>query len=75
MATENPTPTPAPEPAKPPAPSPGVKRVQTLQRILGVTVTGKMGKPTRDALAAYQSAASLPATGELDAETWKALHR
>lgn len=48
-------------------------RVKTVQRILGVTQTGKMGKPTRDALSAYQLAASLPVTGRLDAQTWKRL--
>jgi hypothetical protein len=53
----------------------GEKRVKTAQRILGVTQTGKMGNPTRDALRAYQLAASLPVTGDLDADTWKSLHR
>lgn len=53
----------------------GTKRLRSAQAILGVTQTGKMGNPTRDALRAYQAAASLPVTGELDADTWKALHR
>lgn len=53
----------------------GAKRIRRAQAILGVSQTGKMGHPTRDALAAYQAAASLPVTGDLDADTWKALHR
>lgn len=55
--------------------SPSVKRVREAQRILGVTETGKMGNPTRDALRAYQLAAGLPVSGDLTADTWKALHR
>lgn len=58
-----------------PPPDRGTKRLRTAQAALGVTVTGKMGNPTRDALRAYQAAASLPVTGELDAATWKGLHR
>lgn len=50
-------------------------RVRDAQRMLGITETGKMGNPTRDALRAYQLAASLPVTGDLDAATWKALHQ
>lgn len=56
-------------------PDRGTKRLRIAQAALGVTPTGKMGNPTRDALRAYQAAASLPVTGELDAATWKGLHR
>jgi peptidoglycan hydrolase-like protein with peptidoglycan-binding domain len=68
----------APAPQLEPTPAPatrGAKRIRDAQTMLGVTVTGKLGRPTVDAIRAYQAAASLPVTGDLDADTWKQLHR
>jgi peptidoglycan hydrolase-like protein with peptidoglycan-binding domain len=62
-------------PVETPPATRATKRVKAAQVMLGVTPTGKMGNPTRDALRLYQSAASLPITGDLDDATWKSLHR
>lgn len=67
--------TPPADTAPAPATQRGERRIRAAQTILGVTPTGKMGRPTVDALRAYQLAASLPVTGDLDSDTWKALHR
>ena len=47
--------------------------VQLVQDALGVEADGYFGPGTRDALEAFQSSASIAATGEIDAETWRAL--
>jgi peptidoglycan hydrolase-like protein with peptidoglycan-binding domain len=79
MATNDPAPKDAPvekpTPAQPAKPDRATNRLRVAQAALGVTVTGKLGQPTVEALRAYQSAASLPATGTLDDATWKQLHR
>lgn len=49
--------------------------VKAAQRILDIPVDGKAGPVTTAALAAYQLAAGLPPTGQLNAATTKALHR
>jgi peptidoglycan hydrolase-like protein with peptidoglycan-binding domain len=77
-----PTPVAAPAPPPPPAIPPGltpaqqhVAQLQTQLNAAGaqLTVDGKMGSQTRDALKAFQQQHNLKVTGRPDAATMKAL--
>ena len=71
----NPPPTAAKAPAAPSAP---LIRAEVLLDRAGVSpgvIDGKPGSNARRAIAAYQSRSGLPATGDLDAQTWADLVR
>lgn len=57
------------------APAVDVELVKTAQRFLEVPQTGTIGPATRDRLLAYQRAASLELTGDLDEATLEAMRR
>ena len=71
-------PTPPPPPPIPPNLTPAQQRIAQLQTELNsagaqLTVDGKMGPQTRDALRAFQQQHHLKVTGRPDAATMKAL--
>ncbi len=67
---------PAPSDSKNTAPDPGLVRAEVLlarDRFSPGVVDGKPGTNLKHAVAAFQSAGGLPVSGDLDADTWKAL--
>ena len=51
----------------------GSVHVKAVQALVGAKIDGKYGKQTRANVTAFQSAAGIAATGDVDANTWRAL--